>query len=36
MDLNARKLTLPPPELKAVFDVLPKTDNYEDLPSSLT
>ena len=33
MDLDARKLVVPPPELAAVLESLPRTRDYETLPS---
>ena len=33
MDLDARKLVVPPPELAAVLESLPRTRDYEALPS---
>lgn len=35
LDLNARKLTLPPEGLHEALLSLPRTDDYEELPSSI-
>lgn len=35
LDLNQRKLIAPPMELLAAMRTLPRTDDYQDLPSSL-
>jgi acyl-CoA thioester hydrolase len=35
LDLAARKLIAPPPALMATWQVLEKTDDYQDLPSSI-
>ncbi len=36
IDLETRKLVAPPPELIAVLDGLPRTPDFEELPSLLT
>ena len=35
LDLNQRKLIAPPMELLAAMRTLPRTEDYQDLPSSL-
>ena len=35
LDLAARKLIVPPPELQAALDVMPRTADFETLPSSV-
>lgn len=35
LDLNERRLIAPPSELLAAMRTLPRTDDYDDLPSSL-
>jgi acyl-CoA thioester hydrolase len=35
MDLDARKLVVPPPELLAVYRALPRTEDFTELPSSI-
>ena len=35
MDLDARKLVVPPPAVLAAYVSLPRTDDYADLPSSM-
>jgi acyl-CoA thioester hydrolase len=35
LDLDARKLIAPPPALMATWQALVKTDDYQDLPSSI-
>lgn len=35
LDLNSRKLTLPPPKLHKIIDALTKTPDFQVLPSSL-
>jgi acyl-CoA thioester hydrolase len=35
LDLGARKLTLPPPELLAALNALPRTEDFRTLPSGL-
>lgn len=35
LDLAARKLVAPPPELKATLDAMPRTADFQSLPSSI-
>ncbi len=35
MDLDARKLVAPPPNVLAAYQSLPRTDDYAELPSSI-
>jgi acyl-CoA thioester hydrolase len=35
LDLTARKPTLPSPELRQVFDLIPRAKDFEELPESL-
>lgn len=35
LDLVARKLIVPPPELQATLHAMPRTDDFEELPSSI-
>ena len=35
LDLNVRKLTIPPPELKIILQSLSKTDDFQEMPSSI-
>ncbi len=35
LDLNARKLMVPPPDLMAAMSAMPRTPDYETLPSSI-
>jgi acyl-CoA thioester hydrolase len=36
LDLKARKMVIPPDELKALLDSLPRTADYEPLRSAVT
>lgn len=35
LDLDARKLIVPPPDLKAALDAMPRTADFRELPSSI-
>jgi acyl-CoA thioester hydrolase len=35
LNLDTRKLVIPPPELVTIYQAMPKTEDYEALPSSL-